>query len=134
MFKSLMLAAALALPLTAAATADDVAKTAPPDAPYQQVSKLVKLPDFIPGMGSLFVDPSTLPASPFVAYDRKGTLASTIYMIPLADLQARRSSTASPWERTRCPRSTCIITPAIRAWRSRTITSCCGTVTRPASS
>lgn len=90
MFKSLMLAAALALPLTAAATADDVAKTAPPDAPYQQVSKLVKLPDFIPGMGSLFVDPSTLPAGPFVAYDRKGTLASTIYMIPLADLQGQK--------------------------------------------
>ena len=34
--------------------------TAPPPAPYQQVSDLVKLPDFVPGLGQLFVDPATL--------------------------------------------------------------------------
>ena len=60
--------------------------TSPPKAPYQQVSKLVKLPDFIPGLGQLFVDPATLPAGPFVAYDRDGKLVSTIYMIPIAEL------------------------------------------------
>ena len=89
MFKPLMLAAALALPVSATALAQDVASMAPPAAPYQQVSKLVKLPDFIPGLGALYVDPSTLPAGPFVAYDRKGKLASTIYMIPLEDMQAQ---------------------------------------------
>lgn len=58
----------------------------PPEAPYQAVSKLVTLPDFIPGMGQLFVDPATLPAGPFLAYDHDGDLISTIYMIPIADL------------------------------------------------
>jgi hypothetical protein len=77
------LAALFVLPQAAGAA--DVAKS-PPDAPYQQVSKLVKLPDFIPGLGQLFVDPATLPAGPFLAYDRDGALVSTIYMVPVADL------------------------------------------------
>ena len=62
---------------------------APPPAPYQQVSKLVKLPDFLPGIGDLYVDPATLPAGPFLAYDRKGKLVSTIYMVPIEDLQTK---------------------------------------------
>ena len=65
--------------------AADVA-TAPPAAPYQQVSGLVPLPDFIPGLGQLFVDPATLPAGPFLAYDHEGRLVSSIFMIPIADL------------------------------------------------
>jgi uncharacterized protein YndB with AHSA1/START domain len=32
------------------------------------VNKLVKLPDFLSGIGKLFVDPKTLPAGPFLAY------------------------------------------------------------------
>jgi hypothetical protein len=67
------------------ALAQDMSK-APPPAPYQQVSKLVKLPDFVPGLGQLFVDLSTLPAGPFLAYDHEGKLVSTIYMIPVKDL------------------------------------------------
>lgn len=67
------------------AAAQDVSKS-PPAAPYQQVSTLVKLPDFVPGLGQLFVDPSTLPAGPFLAYDHDGKLVSTIYMIPVEDL------------------------------------------------
>jgi hypothetical protein len=80
---SLALAAVLAGSLSA--FAQDVSKS-PPPAPYQQVSKLVKLPDFVPGLGQLFVDPKTLPAGPFVAYDHDGKLVSTIYMIPVKDL------------------------------------------------
>ncbi|CAM5222377.1 hypothetical protein CDEF62S_01107 [Castellaniella defragrans] len=57
---------------------------APPPAPYKAVSSLVKLPDFIPGLGQLFVDPATLPAGPFLGYDHKGKLVSTTYMIPLS--------------------------------------------------
>ncbi|WP_378944194.1 DUF5602 domain-containing protein [Mesorhizobium sp. ANAO-SY3R2] len=60
---------------------------APPAAPYKAVSSLVKLPDFLPGMGQLFVDPATLPAGPFLAYDHKGKLVSTIYMLPIKDLK-----------------------------------------------
>ena len=65
---------------------DAAVETSPPSAPYQQVSELVKLPDFVPGLGQLFVDPATLPAGPFLAYDHDGRLVSTVYMIPVADL------------------------------------------------
>jgi hypothetical protein len=64
-----------------------------PAAPYQPVSALVDLPDFIPGMGSLYVDPATLPAGPFLAYDRDGKLVSTVYMIPLAALNSQQAFT-----------------------------------------
>src|SRR5690606_33371353 len=70
---------------------DSALKKSPPEAPYKQVSKLVPLPDFIPGLGQLFVDPNTLPAGPFLAYDHDGALISTIYMIPLADLNPDKS-------------------------------------------
>lgn len=83
-----VLTAGLAAPAFAMNAGDsnaaDGIKTSPPAAPYQQVSKLVPLPDFLPGIGQLFVDPSTLPAGPFLAYDHDGALVSTIYMIPLS--------------------------------------------------
>ena len=55
----------------------------PPPEPFKKVSTLVPLPDFVPGLGVLYVDPGSLPAGPFLAYDRSGALVSTIYMIPL---------------------------------------------------
>ena len=61
---------------------------APPPAPFRKVSELVKLPDFLPGMGTLYVDPKSLPAGPFLAYDHGGRLVSTIYMVPLKDIDA----------------------------------------------
>jgi hypothetical protein len=61
---------------------------APPPAPYQAVSDLVELPEFLPGLGQLFVDPATLPAGPFLGYDREGQLSATIYMTPVEDLEA----------------------------------------------
>jgi hypothetical protein len=83
--KILSLALAALLAGSFPALAQDITKS-PPPAPYQQVSKLVKLPDFLPGLGQLFVDPATLPAGPFLAYDHDGKLVSTIYMIPVKDL------------------------------------------------
>jgi hypothetical protein len=82
--------ALLAASALSALAADDFAK-APPAAPYQQVSKLVKLPDFLPGLGQLFVDPASLPAGPFLAYDHDGKLVSTIYMVPVEDLNADKT-------------------------------------------
>lgn len=79
----------LALTAMPAAAAENVSK-APPPAPYEKVSKLVKLPDFLPGMGTLYVDPKTLPAGPFLAYDHEGKLVSTIYMIPLKDFDGQK--------------------------------------------
>jgi hypothetical protein len=63
----------------------------PPGAPYKKVSTLVPLPDFVPGLGTLYVDPATLPAGPFLAYDHQGYLVSSIFMIPLKDLNAHKA-------------------------------------------
>jgi hypothetical protein len=71
------------------AHAQNVAK-APPGGDYKKVSELVKLPDFLPGLGTLYVNPKTLPAGPFLAYDHQGKLVSTIYMIPLKDMESQK--------------------------------------------
>jgi hypothetical protein len=63
---------------------------APPPAPYRKVSELVRLPDFLPGLGQLYVNPNTLPAGPFLAYDHNGRLVSTIYMIPLSQMNEHK--------------------------------------------
>ena len=88
---SLAAAAVLALVLPLAAPAQDAATTAPPAAPYQKVSELVELPDFLPGLGTLYVDPATLPAGPFLGYDHDGKLSATVYMTPIAALQSGTS-------------------------------------------
>ena len=46
---------------------DDDLEKAPPGGKYKKVSTLVELPDFVPGLGVLYVDPDTLPAGPFLA-------------------------------------------------------------------
>lgn len=66
---------------------------APPGGDFQKVSELVELPDFIPGLGVLWVDPGTLPEGPFLAYDRDGELVSTVYMVPLDDLNDHEAFT-----------------------------------------
>ena len=86
---SLALAIALYM-LAGCVQAGGVNMTAPPTGDYKKVSGLVALPDFIPGMGTLYVDPRTLPAGPFLAYDRQGNLVSSVYMIPLKDLTAHK--------------------------------------------
>ena len=76
--------------LTGCAQMGGAEMMAPPAGPYQKVSALVPLPDFIPGLGTLYVDPKTLPAGPFLAYDRQGTLVSSVYMIPMKDLATHK--------------------------------------------
>ena len=44
------------------ALAADQVEKAPPTGGYKKVSELVKLQDFLPGLGQLYVDPKTLPA------------------------------------------------------------------------
>ena len=45
----------------------------------------------MPGLGTLYVDPPTLPAGPFLAYDHQGKLVSSIYMIPLKDMNNHKA-------------------------------------------
>ena len=66
-------------------------RKAPPGGAYKKVSALVPLPDFLPGLGTLYADPATLPAGPFLAYDRHGNLVSSIYMIQLKDMDAQKA-------------------------------------------
>src|SRR3954465_8403136 len=89
MLRHTIAAAALGLLIATPLSAAGVEKS-PPPAPYKKVSELVKLPDFLPGIGTLYVDPKTLPAGPFVAYDHTGKLVSTVYMIPTEDITAQK--------------------------------------------
>jgi hypothetical protein len=91
MLKKITLSAALlAGVMTTSALAENAAPMKPAGGAYQAVSALVPLPDMIPGLGTLYVDPTTLPVGPFAAYDKTGKLVSTIYMVPMADLNAQK--------------------------------------------
>ncbi|NUH64919.1 hypothetical protein HTT03_06355 [Sulfitobacter sp. S0837] len=85
MLRSLLLPAALTAMSASLAFAHDTeaVKQSPPNEPYVQVSDVLPLPEFLPGLGTLFVDPETLPAGPFLAYDHDGRLSATVYMTPL---------------------------------------------------
>jgi hypothetical protein len=76
----------VALPASAASDLNE-----PPPAPYEKMSALFRFPDFAPGLGTLYVDPKTLPIGPFLGYDHKGRLVTTIYMVPLKDMDAQKS-------------------------------------------
>lgn len=63
---------------------------APPPGKFQQASEvLAGFPDFIEGVGQLWVQPQDVAAGgPFLAYDQAGRLASTVYMVSRNDLAA----------------------------------------------
>jgi hypothetical protein len=82
----------IALLVGAGAAAVWAQQSTPPDN-FKKVSTLVPLPDFIPGLGTLYVDPQTLPVGPFLAHDRQGRLVGTIYMVPVKDLEAKKAFT-----------------------------------------
>ncbi|MCX7560211.1 hypothetical protein OS190_11580 [Sulfitobacter sp. F26204] len=88
MLKSMTLSAAMAICASFAMAQENQALLqSPPGDPYVQVSDVLPLPAFIPGLGTLFVSPDTLPAGPFLAYDHDGKLSATVYMTPLEELQ-----------------------------------------------
>ena len=85
---------ALAIPLMGATAASAVyaeGVTTSPPANFKKVSSLVKLPDFLPGLGTLYVDPATLPVGPFLGYNHQGTLVNIVYMVPLKDLDSHKN-------------------------------------------
>lgn len=98
------LAAALAIPalLAGSAGAGSAAGQlghAPPGPPYVKVSQAIKgLPDFIPTMGDVYVNPKDLPYGPYLGYSRGGQLVDTVYMIPIKqfDAHAKFPELASP--------------------------------------
>ena len=87
MLKQILITAGL-LAGTAALAQDAAAPIqSPPPAPFAQVSEIVELPEFLPGLGTLFVGPATLPAGPFLGYDHEGKLSATIYMPTMEELE-----------------------------------------------
>jgi hypothetical protein len=62
----------------------------PPGGSYVKACTIASLPCFFPGLGTLYVRPASLPVGPFQAYDRNGDLVSTIYMVPVADIDAHK--------------------------------------------
>ena len=62
-----------------------------PPTNFKKVSTLVKLPDWLPGIGTLYVDPSSLPVGPYLGYNRSNRLVNVIYMIPLKDFDEHKS-------------------------------------------
>ncbi len=93
----LMIAAAAALAVTPAMAAEkkaqDKGQAAAVQVPagYEKVADLVPMPEFVPGLGALYVQPDTLPAGPFLGYDHNGKLATTTYMIPVKDFEAKKT-------------------------------------------
>jgi len=81
----------LSVPAALSARKSDV--TTSPPANFKKVSSLVKLPDYLPGLGVLYVDPSTLPVGPFLGYDKDGKLVNITYMIPVKDFEAHKNMT-----------------------------------------
>ncbi|MBL0142484.1 MAG: hypothetical protein IPP91_10410 [Betaproteobacteria bacterium] len=75
--------------ITGVSAAADIHTT--PPAAFKKVSTLVTLPEYLPGLGVLYVDPATLPIGPFLGYDKKGHLANVVYMVPLKDLNGHKN-------------------------------------------
>lgn len=96
-YRNTLVAAAAAAMLTLAAYSDadaaHVGTKAPPGGNFKPVSDLVPLPKFIPGLGTLYVDPSTLPVGPYLGYDHNGKLVNITYMVPLKDLNSHKNFT-----------------------------------------
>lgn len=82
---SLAVAAALA---ASPALATDIQKS--PPAHFKKVSSLVHLPDYIPGLGTLYLDPATAPVGPYLGYDKSGKLVNVTYMIPIKQIEERK--------------------------------------------
>jgi hypothetical protein len=70
------------------ALATDIQKT--PPAHFKKVSFLVHLPDYIPGLGTLYLDPAAAPVRLYLGYDRSGKLVNVTYMIPLKQIEERK--------------------------------------------
>ncbi|HEV7235306.1 MAG TPA: hypothetical protein VGN15_03935, partial [Ktedonobacteraceae bacterium] len=64
--------------------------TANPPANFKKVSTLVRLPDWLPGLGTLYVDPATLPAGPYLGYNHDGRLVDVTYMISIKDFDEHK--------------------------------------------
>lgn len=92
MTNKLVAAAVVAVAMLAAPSALADSKPAGLPSGFVKVSDALKNPAmaYIPGLGSLYVNPSTLPAGPFFGYNKAGKLVNVTYMVPLKDVNAHK--------------------------------------------
>jgi hypothetical protein len=61
---------------------------AQPPAPYVNASTLLELPEFIPGVGALFIDPANAPVGPWLAYSQDNQqLIEVLFMVPVSEME-----------------------------------------------
>lgn len=90
-FSWLLVLTVVALMLAPSLPAQNTAeKTANPPANFKKVSTLVRLPDWLPGLGTLYVDPATLPAGPYLGYNHNGQLVNVTYMLSSKELEQHK--------------------------------------------
>lgn len=60
-----------------------------PDVPegFVPAPELLPLPDFIPGAGSLYIQPDDAPVGPWLSYGSDGTLVEVLFMVPVSEMQ-----------------------------------------------
>jgi hypothetical protein len=58
---------------------------------YVNVHTLVQLPEFIPGMGALYVNPKNVPTGPWIAYGKNGNPIDVMFMIPISKMDAHQN-------------------------------------------
>ena len=86
----LALAAAVLLAASPLPAQNTGGNTTNPPPNFTKVSTLVRLPDWLPGLGTLYVDPATLPVGPYLGYNHNGQVVNVIYMIPLKDFEQHK--------------------------------------------
>lgn len=92
MKRSYLLALAAAIFLsTMPLVAQSGGSAATPPANFKKVSSLVRLPDWLPGLGTLYVDPASLPVGPYLGYNHTGQLVDVVYMVPIKDFNEHKN-------------------------------------------
>ena len=90
-FSWLLVLTVVALLLAPSLPAQNTAEnTANPPANFKKVSTLVRLPDWLPGLGTLYVDPASLPAGPYLGYNHNGQLVNVTYMLSSKELEQHK--------------------------------------------
>ena len=57
---------------------------------FKKVSSIVNLPDWLPGLGTLYINPATAPIGPYLGYNHNGQLVNVVYMISIKDFNAHK--------------------------------------------
>lgn len=70
---------------------DSTSMLTEPPANFRKVSEVSSLPDFMPGLGMLYVDPAMMPTGPYLGYDKDSKLINIVYMISLKQLDDHKN-------------------------------------------